>query len=102
MNSETPLSCLSCVMTLKILVLRKRRLISELCHIFILFLSNLGAVSEKTGRNQSLVGYNLIFVRVFCSTNGLFVLILRLFIFFCIIAYFMSSFCFLVDISFFW
>ena len=53
MNLDTSFSCyLMCVMTLKIFVLRKHRLIFELSHYFILFLSTSGAVSVKTGRNQ--------------------------------------------------
>ena len=47
----------------------------------------------KTGINQFPVRYRLMSVTVLCSTNGLFVLILRFFNFLCLcmIAYFMSS-----------
>ena len=82
MNLDTSFSCyLMCVMTLKIFVLRKHRLIIEISHYFILFLSTSGAVSVKTGKNQFPVDYKLMFVTVLCSSNGLSVLILCLFIF---------------------
>ena len=80
MNLDTSFSCyLMSVMTLNVFVLRKHWLTFEHCHYFILFLSTSGAVSVKTGRNQFRVGYRLITVTVICSTNGLFVLMTRLF-----------------------
>ena len=75
------------VMTLNIFVLRKHRLVFELCHYFILFLSTSGAVSVTTGDNQILVGFKLMSVTVLCSTHGLFGLIQRLFDFLNITVY---------------
>ena len=86
------------VMTLNIFVLVKHRSTFELCNYLILFLSTSGAVSVKAGRilfPLFPVGYKLMIVKVLCSTNGLIVLILRLFniffLFLSITAYFMSS-----------
>ena len=93
MNLQTSFSCyLMSVLISNKTVLRKYRLIFELCHCFILILSTSGAASVKIGRRQILLDYNLIFVTVLCSTNGLFVLIGRFFFFLFLrmIAYFTS------------
>ena len=100
MNLGTSFSCyLMSVMTLKIFVIGKHQLFFEICPYFILLLSNSGAVSVKTGRNQFPVGYKIMSVTDLCSTNDLFVLIISLFNFLSITAYFMSSICFLVVLS---
>ena len=84
------------VMTVNIFVLKKHWLVFELCIYFDFFFSFSGAVSIKTGRKRVFVGYDLMSVTVLCSVNSLFVLILRLFYFLRITAYFLSSDCFLV------
>ena len=82
MNLDFSFSCyLLSVLTLNKFVLRKHRLVFELCDYFNFFLSFSGAVSIKTRRKQLFVGYKLISVTVLCSTIGLFVLIPRLDIF---------------------
>ena len=55
-------------MTMNIFVLRKSRLIIELCHYFIFVLSTSGTVAVKTGENQLLVGYKFGSVLVLYNT----------------------------------
>ena len=58
MNIDTFFSCyLMSVITLNIFVLRKHPLIFELCHYFIIFITNSGAVAVKTGRIQCMTRY---------------------------------------------
>ena len=85
-------------MTLNIFVLSKFWGLFELCHYFLLFLSNSGAVSVKTCENQFPVSYKLILVLVSYSTHGFFALILHVSFFLSLIAKFFRSFCFLVDL----
>ena len=90
------------VMIFNIFVLRKYRLIFELCDYSILFLSTPGVVSVKTGGDQFAVKYKLKSVTLLFSTNGFFVLVLRIFsfhLFLIIIGYFRSSFCLLDKLS---
>ena len=72
MDLDNSSSCyLMSVMTLKIIVLQKYRLIFELCHYFILFLY-FGRSFNKSKQKHIFRGYKLIFVMVLRSTNGLF------------------------------
>ena len=80
------------------IVLRKYRLIFELCHNFYLIFFNFGHTLSKNRLKPIFVGYKLIFLMDLCSTNGLFLFTLGVFIVLSVIAYFMSSFCFLVII----
>ena len=103
MNLDNSFCCyLLSVITLNIFVLRKHRLVFELCDYFNFSLSFLGAVSIKTRRQRLFVGYNIMSVTVLCSTNSLFVLILLLFNLLSITAYFLSSDCFLVVLWLYW
>ena len=69
------------LLTLKIFVFRKYRLIFAHCHYFTLFLSTSGTVSVKTGEKHFPVSYDLRSEMVLYSTNGFFVLILCVSIF---------------------
>ena len=72
-------------------------------HYYILFLSTSGVVSVKTEDNQFPVCYKPL--TVLYSTNGFYILYYGFWVFLLIlivIAYFMSSFCFLVGLSQYW
>ena len=108
MNPDTSFSCyLISVLSLNIFVLSKYWLIFALSHCFILFLSTSDAVSSvKTGKNRYLLSYKLISVTVICSiflcSTVLCSAVSILFLFLSIIAFFMSSICFLVELSHYW
>ena len=75
--------CLISVMTLNRTFFRISRWIFELCHyFFLLFLSTFGAVSVKTGRHGLPMVFILMSVTSLYSSNGFFILVLRVFIFF--------------------
>ena len=83
MKLDTSFSCyLMSVTTLNILVLRKHRLFFLTLPLFYLNSLSFGRSLSKNKQNPIFCGLPLIFVTVLCSTNGLFIWILRLLSFF--------------------